>query len=100
MTNLYRIVEAAKVGNDADAEGLDAAVVGYDDLRNGVTAQGAIHPVFCRCLKGRSCRPDIDAIDQTDVLFLCNLCCQIDELVVVSFVHIREAWSCGEVLAT
>ena len=105
MANLYRIVEAAKVGNDADAEGLDAAVVGYNHLRNGrhtygVATQGTVHPIFCRCLERGTCRADIDAIDQTDILLLGNLGSQIDELVVVSFVHIWEAWSCGEVLAT
>ncbi len=44
MAYLYRNVEATEVGDDADAEYLDAAVAGHDYLRNGahtysVTAQ-------------------------------------------------------------
>ena len=105
MAHLYRIVETTKVGDYADAKGLDATVVGYDDLRNGrhtygVATQRAIHLIFCRGFEGRTCGADIDAIDQTDVLLLGNLGRQIDELVVVCLVHVWETRTCGEVLAT
>ena len=105
MADLNRIVKATQIGDDADAEGADATVVGYDDFGNGrhtygVATQRAIHPVFCRCLEGRSGGTDVDAIDQSDVLLLGNLRGEVDELVVVGFVHVREAWTCGEVLAT
>ena len=105
MAHLYGIVETTKVGDYADAKGLDATVVGYDDLRNGrhtygVATQRAIHLIFCRGFEGRTCGADIDAIDQTDVLLLGNLGRQIDELVVVCLVHVWETRTCGEVLAT
>ncbi len=104
VANLNGIVEAAQVGDDADAEGLDAAVVSHDDLRHGghadgVAAEGAIHAVFCGSLEGRTSHADVHAVNQTNLPFLGNLCGEIDEFVVVGFVHVREAWTGGEVLA-
>ena len=105
MADLYRIVEAAQVGNHADTEGADATVVSYDDLRNGrhtngVATQRAIHLIFCWCLECRTCGAYIYTVDQTNLLLLGNLCGQVDEFVVVSFVHVWEAGTCGEVLTT
>ena len=40
MADLYRIVEAAEVGDDRDAKGADATMVGYDDLRHGRHTHG------------------------------------------------------------
>ena len=102
---LNRTVEAAQVGNNADTKGADAAVVSYNNLgngghTNGVATQCAIHLIFCRSLERRTCGTHIDTVYQTDFLLFGNLCGQVDELVVVSLVHIREAWTCGEVLAT
>ncbi len=102
---LNRTVEAAQVSNNADTEGADATVVSYDNLgngghTNGVAAQCAIHLIFCWSLERWTCSAYINAIDQTDFLLLGKLRGQIDEFVVVSLVHIREAWTCGEVLAT
>ena len=104
VRNLDGDVEAAQVGDHRDAEGADAAVVGHDDLwdgghAHGVATHGAVHAVFSRCLEGGTCGAQIDAVDQSDVLLLGNLGGQVDELVVVGFVHIREARSGGEVLA-
>ena len=104
MADLDGIVETTQVGDDADAERADAAVMGHDDLRNGghadgVASQRAIHLIFCRRLEGRTGNTDVDAVDQTDFLLLGNLGGQIDELVVVSLVHVREAGTRGEVLA-
>ena len=102
---LNRIVEATKVGDNADTEGLDATVVGNDDLRNGrhthgIATQRTIHPIFCWCLEGRACSAYIDTINQTDILLLGNLGSQIDELVVVGLVHVWETGTCREVLTT
>ena len=104
VANLNGIVEAAQVGNDADAEGLDAAVVSHDDFRNcghadGVAAEGAIHAVFSGSFERRTSHTDIHTINQTNLPFLGNLCGEIDEFVVVGLVHVREAWTGGEVLA-
>ena len=35
VANLYGNIEAAQVSDNTDTEGADAAVVGYDNLRNG-----------------------------------------------------------------
>lgn len=35
MAHLYRNVEATEVGDDTDAEHLDAAMASHDNLRNG-----------------------------------------------------------------
>ncbi len=104
VADLNGIVEASQVSDYADAEGLDAAVVRHDDLRNGghadgVATQCAIHAVLCWCLEGWTGGAKVNAIDQTDALLLGNLCSQVDEFVVIGFVHIREAWTGGEVLA-
>ena len=105
MADLYGIVEAAQIGDDANAESADAAVVGHDDFwdgrhANGVATQCAIHLIFSRCLKSGTSCTDVYTIYQTNFLLLGNLGGQVDELVVISLVHIREAGTCGEVLAT
>ena len=105
MAYLYRNVEAAEVGDDADAEYLDAAMAGHDDLRNGahtysVTTQGTIHTILCRSLEGRTLDAHIYTMLNRDVLLLGNLVGKITELLVVCLVHVREARTGREVLAT
>ena len=104
MADLNGNVEATEVGDDADAEGLDAAVVGNDHLRNrthtyGVGTQLGKHPVFCRRLEGRTLCAQIGSVLHLDAVFLRNLIGKGNEFVVVSLMHIREARTCGEVLA-
>ena len=101
----HRVVEATEIGDDRDAKGADATVVGYDDFRYGrhtygIATQQTIHLIFCRCLKGRTLNTDIDAMLHLDTLLLGNLVGQCNEIQVVGLVHIRESWACGEVLAT
>ena len=104
VTDLDGHVEAAQVGDHADAEGAYAAVVGHDDLghgghADGVATQCAIHLIFGRCLEGGTLDAHVDTIDQADALLLGYLAGQFDELVVVGLVHVGEARAGGEVLA-
>ena len=105
MAYFYRNVEAAEVGDDADAEYLDAAMAGHDHLRNGahtysVTTQGTIHTILCRSLEGRTLDAHIYTMLNRDVLLLGYLVGKITELLVVCLVHIWEARTSREVLAT
>ena len=105
MADLHRIIEAPKVGDDGDAEGADATVVGYNHLWNSghtdsIATQDTIHLIFGRCLEGWSLQAHIDAILQADLLLACNIESHLDEQGIIGLMHIRETWSCGEVLAT
>ena len=105
MAYLYRNVEAAEVGNDADAEYLDAAMAGHDYLRNGahaygITTQGSVHAVLCRSLEGRTLDAHIYTMLNRNILLLGYLVGKITELLVVCLVHIWEARTGREVLAT
>ena len=105
MAYLYRNVEAAEVGDDADAEYLDAAMACHDYLRNGahaysVTTQCTIHAVLCRSLEGRTLNAHIYTMLDWNTLLLGNLIGKITELLVVCLVHIWEARTGREVLAT
>jgi len=105
MAHLDGGVEAAQIGDDADAEGTDATMVGNDDLRNGghadsVATQHAVHAVLSGSLECGTLCAHIDTIGETDVLLLGNLCGQLDEADVVGLVHVRETWTRREVLAT
>ena len=98
-------VEATQVGNHRDTEGADATVVSHDNLRHGthaygVTTQDAIHLIFGRRLECGTLNAHIDTILQADLLLACNLTGQLNERLVVSLVHIREAGTRGEILAT
>ena len=104
MADLNGDIEAAKVGDDGDAKGLDATLVGDNHLRygahaNSVTAQQTVHAVLCRCLEGRSLYTDIDSIRHADVFLLGNLRGFFYQFVVVGLMHIRKAGTSGEVLA-
>ena len=105
MAHLNRIVEATKVGNHRDTKSTDATVVGHDNLGHsahtyGVATKDTIHLIFCRRLEGWSLHTHIDTILQADLLLASNLTGQFDECRVVGLVHIREAWTRGEVLTT
>ena len=105
MAYLYRNVEAAEVGDDADAEYLDAAMACHDHLRNGahtygVTTQCTIHTVLCRSLEGRTLNAYIYTMLNRNTLLLGNFVGKITELLIVCLVHIREARTSREVLAT
>ena len=104
VRDLYGVVEAAQVCDDADAEGADAAVVGHDDFGNGahaygVAAQDAIHLILGGSLEGGSLDAHIDTVLQAYLLFASYLAGQFDERGIIGFVHVGEAWSRGEVLA-
>ena len=104
MAYFHRNVETAEVGDDGNAEGLDAAMVGNDDFRHGthaygVTSEEAVHSVFSRGFEGRTLYAHIDAVLHLDTFLAGYLIGQCDELVVVGFVHVGEAWSRGEILA-
>ena len=105
MTYLDRVIETTQVCYNADAKGTDTTMVGYDDLwdgthANGVATQDAIHLILGRRLEGWSLHTHINTILQTDLLFASYLTGQFDESWVVGFVHIGEARTRGEILAT
>ena len=104
MAYFHRYVETAKVGDDGDAEGLDAAMVGDDDFghgthTNGVTTQQAVHLVFGRSFERGSLNAHIYAVLHLDAFLASYLVSQCDELVVVGLVHVGEAGAGGEILA-
>ena len=105
MTYLDRVIETTQVCYNADAKGTDTTMVGYDDLwdsthANGVATQDAIHLILGRRLEGWSLHTHINTILQTDLLFASYLTGQFDESWVVGLVHIGEARTRGEILAT
>ena len=104
MAYLNWYVEATEVGDDADAEYLDAAVAGHDNLWHsahtyGVATEDAIHAIFGRSLEGRTLYSYIYTMLGIDTLLLGNLVGKVAELLVVCFVHIREARTGREILA-
>ena len=104
MAYLYGDVEAAKVGHHADAEGADAAVMGYDDFghgghADGVATQSSVHAIFGRSLEGGTLHTHVDAVLQANLLLAGNLAGQLDEGGVIGLVHVGESRSGGEVLA-
>ena len=105
MTHGYWYVEATEVGDDRHTEGLDAAVMGHDDLRNGthtyrITTQRAVHPVFGRCLEGGSLYAYIHTMHHIDALLLSNLVGLGNQSEVVRLVHVGESRTRREVLPT
>ena len=104
MADCYGDVEAAEVGDNADTEGLDAAVVSNDNFGNGahadsVAAQNAVHTVFGWRFEGGTLNTYIDAMLHRDGLLLCYLIGKGYQLVVVGFVHVGETRTGREVLA-
>ena len=80
-------------------------MAGHDYLRNGahaygVTTQGSVHAVLCRSLEGRTLDAHIYTMLNRNILLLGNLVGKITELLVVCLVHIWEARTGREVLAT
>ena len=105
MAYLYRNVEAAEVGDDADAEYLDAAMASHDNLWHSahtysVATEDAIHAILGRSLEGRPLYTYIYTMLGIDTLLLGNLVGKVAELLVVCLVHVREARTGREVLAT
>ena len=104
MAYLNRYVEATEVGDDADAEYLDAAMASHDNLWHSahtysVTTEDAIHAIFGRSLEGRTLYSYIYTMLGIDTLLLGNLVGKVAELLVVCLVHIREARTGREILA-
>ena len=105
MAYLNWYVEATEVGDDADAEYLDAAVAGHDNLWHsahtyGVATEDAIHAIFGRSLEGWTLYSYIYTMLDIDTFLLGNLIGEIAELLVVCLVHVWEARTGREVLAT
>ena len=105
VADLYGGVEASQVGNDTDTEGTDATMVSYYHLRDGRHANGiaphyAIHLIFCRGLEGWSLYAYVNTIGDANLALSGNLCSCFDKVGVVGLMHVGEARTCGEVLAT
>ena len=105
MVDLNGSIEATKVCNNGNAEGAYAAMMGYNNFRHGghtygVATEQTVHAVLCGGLEGGTLDPYIDTVLHRDVFLGSNLVSQLDELVVIGLVHIREAWPSREVLAT
>ena len=80
-------------------------MAGHDYLWNGahaygVATQGSVHAVLCRSLEGRTLDAHIYTMLNRNILLLGNLVGKITELLVVCLVHIWEARTGREVLAT
>src|SRR5574344_2072406 len=104
MTDFYRYIETAKIGDDADAENLDSTMAGNNHFRYSthtysVTTQYTIHAILCRCLEGRSLNANIYTMLCINSLLLSNIVGKVAEFLVVCFVHIRETWTGREVLS-
>ncbi len=105
MAYFHGCVESSEVGHDGYAEGLDAAMVGHDDFGHGAHAHGVashepVHAVFGGGLEGGALHAEIYAVLEVDAFLACYLVGELDEAVVVRFVHVGESWACGQVLAS
>ena len=105
VADLYGRVEASQVGNDADAEGADATMMRHNNLWNGrhaygIASQHVIHLIFGRGLEGGTLYAYVDTVGDANLAFAGNLSSSFDKVGIVGFVHIREAGTCWEVLAT
>lgn len=105
VTYLHRSVLKSEVGDDAYAECAYSAVVCHNHLRHcthadGIGSETMIHLVFGWCLESRTLYSDIYAMHNPYSLFLGNLVCLGNQTEVVGLVHIRETWTCGEILST
>ena len=104
VAHLDRFVEAAQVCNHRYTESLDTAMMGHDDLRNGrhaygITAKGAVHPIFGWSLKCGTLHTDIHTLLHLDALFPGNLVGLIDQQGIVGLVHVGKTRTGGEVLS-
>ena len=104
VTHFHWNVEAAKVGDDADAKHVDAAMTSYNDLWYGahthsVSTQQMVHAILGWCLEGRTLYTDIDSMFYLDAFLLGNLVGKVAELMGICFVHIRETRTGRKVLA-
>ena len=105
VADFYRYVEASQVGDDADAENLDATMASHDDLGYGthaysVASQQSVHAILGRSLEGRTLYAYVYSVLQVDALLLGYAVSQVAQTLVVSLVHVGESRTCGEVLAT
>ena len=57
-----------------------------------------IHSVFCRCFKSRSLYANVYTMNHSDTFFFGNFVSQSSQLSVIGLVHVRESWTCWEVL--
>ena len=96
VADLHGHIEAAEVGDDADAEGADAAVVRHDDFghgahTDGVTAEQRIHSIFGWCLEGRTLHTHVNAMDEANFLLFGDFVGHFDEFGVIDLVHVGES---------
>lgn len=104
MAYFNRLVFKPKVGDNADAKRLDAAMMGYDYFWNGAHAyrigsQTVVHFIFGRCFKRRSLNTHIDTVNHAYAFFGSNGIRLCNESVVVRFMHIGETRPCRKVLS-
>ena len=104
VAHLHGNVEAPQVGDDADAEYLDAAMACHDNFRHGTHTHGVsteemVHAIFGWSFEGRSLHTDVYAVLDLDAFLLRNVVCKVAQLLVISLVHVREPWPRREVLA-
>ena len=102
MAHLNDFALYAEVGDDTDTKCADAAVVCYDHFgygahTYGVATEDVVHFVFSGSLESRTLSSEVHTFLYFDALFLGNLASHLQELLVVSFAHIWETWTSGEV---
>ena len=105
MTNLHRLVEATQISDNRDTKGTNATVVGHNHFwhsghTNGIATHDAIHLIFCGRFEGWSLHTHIHTMLQRDTLLTGNVESHLDQQGIIGLMHIREAWTCGEVLST
>ena len=77
----------------------------HDDLwhgrhTHGISTEEVVHLILGRSLEGGTLNADIHPVGDTDTLLLGDVGSQLDELAVIGLVHIGEAGTRGEILAT
>ena len=72
---------------------------GHGAHAHGISAETAVHLIFCRRFVSGSLVGEIHAFHHADAFLLGNFAGEGEELLVVGFAHVEEAGTVGEVLA-
>lgn len=102
MAHLNGGILKAKVSDDAHTEGSYAAMMGYDDLRDGahaygITSHAVVRLVLCGGLECRSLNTYIYTMHNAYALLLSYSLGKGYQSLIVSLMHIGEARTGGEI---
>ena len=104
VAHLLRNIESAEVSDNRYSEHTYTAMTGYDDLRNrahadSVATDDMIETVLVRCLECWALYTDVHAMLHLDAPLLCYGVGKLNQLMVVSLMHVREPRTGRVVLA-